>query len=74
MACEQCGKESDGNSTPAVQSWTVIPLIDLENVPDDLDFICGSDKELKSWRIPMSYLLDRIKKLEEEIQELKNGK
>lgn len=73
MACKEC-EEKSKTATTSVQSWTVLPLVDINNVPDDIDLLCGSDKEMKSWRIPASYFLDKIKELEKEIQELKNGK
>lgn len=80
MACAECKKlaEEQGET---VLSWTALPMIDLENVPDDIDLICGSDKELKSWRIPASFFLKeiaknalRIEELEQEIQILKEKK
>lgn len=70
MPCVNCGKR--GASTPTgavhaaqiqtpetteVRSWTALPLLDVTNVPEDLDLIGGSNKEYKSWRIPASYFL-----------------
>ena len=67
MVCKHCGQ---GMATPTgavgaakiqtpetteVRSWTALPLLDVTNVPDDLDLIGGSNKEYQSWRIPASY-------------------
>ena len=67
MTCTHCG---GGRVTPSgamhaakiqtpetteVRSWTSLPLLDVTNVPDDLDLIGGSNKEYQSWRIPASY-------------------
>ena len=67
MTCTHCG---GGRATPSgataaakiqtpetteVRSWTSLPLLDITNVPDDLDLIGGSNKEYQSWRIPASY-------------------
>lgn len=41
--------------TTEVRSWTSLPLLDVTNVPDDLDLIGGSNREYQSWRIPASY-------------------
>lgn len=69
MTCTHCG---GGRATPSgataaakiqtpetteVRSWTALPLLDVTNVPDDLDLIGGSNKEYQSWRIPASYFL-----------------
>jgi hypothetical protein len=69
MSCTHCGQ---GRVTPTgavkaakiqtpetteVRSWTALPLLDVTNVPDDLDLIGGSNKEYQSWRIPASYFL-----------------
>lgn len=69
MTCSHCGR---GRATPSgataaakiqtpetteVRSWTALPLLDVTNVPDDLDLIGGSNKEYQSWRIPASYFL-----------------
>lgn len=69
MVCSHCNK---GRATPTgavgaakiqtpetteVRSWTSLPLLDITNVPDDLDLIGGSNKEYQSWRIPASYFL-----------------
>lgn len=43
--------------TTEVRSWTALPLLDVTNVPDDLDLIGGSNKAYQSWRIPASYFL-----------------
>lgn len=67
MACANCGKEG-------LNSWTTLEPMDISKLPDDLEFVCGSDKELKSGRVPLSFLLDKINALEKEIKELKNGK
>ena len=67
MACANCGKGKSSPSgavnaariqtpeTTEVRSWTALPLLDVTNVPDDLDLIGGSNKEYQSWRIPASY-------------------
>lgn len=70
MPCIGCGK--GGSVTPRgavraaqiqtadtteVRSWTELPLLDINNVPDDLDLIGGSNKEYQSWRIPASYFI-----------------
>lgn len=81
MACKDC-QQKDGEIAPAVHSWTALPLIDVNNIPDDIDLICGSDKEMKSWRLPLSLVLEevtmRITTLEKEVEslrkELGNGK
>ena len=67
MTCEKCGHVSPSGAvneaqiqtatTTEVRSWTALPLIDVNNVPDDLDLICGSNTEYQSWRIPASYFL-----------------
>lgn len=69
MACARCEgaqytpsgavKEAHIQSTESteVRSWTALPLIDVNNVPNDLDLICGSSEEFKSWRIPAAYFL-----------------
>lgn len=66
MECEDCDK-----------SWTTLPKIDVNNIPDDLELVCGSDKELKTYRIYASTLLEdltlKINQLEQEIESLKKG-
>ena len=67
MACKNCGRVSPTGAvnaakiqtpeTTEVRSWTSLPLLDITNVPDDLDLIGGSNKEYQSWRIPASYFL-----------------
>lgn len=72
MTCTHCG---GGSATPSgavhaakiqtpgntdVRSWTSLPLLDVTNVPDDLDLIGGSDKEFQSWRVPASYFLGGV--------------
>ena len=69
MVCERCnhgrqtptGAVSEAHiqtpETTEVRSWTSLPLIDVTDVPEDLDLICGSNKEYRSWRIPASYFL-----------------
>lgn len=69
MSCKHCG---GGRVTPTgavnaakiqtpetteVRSWTSLPLLDVTNVPEDLDLIGGSNKEYQSWRVPASYFL-----------------
>lgn len=69
MTCSRCGR---GRVTPSgavnaakiqtpetteIRSWTSLPLLDVTNVPDDLDLIGGSNKEYQSWRIPASYFM-----------------
>ena len=69
MVCKHC---HEGMSTPAgavneahiqttknteVRSWTALPLLNVAEVPDDLDLICGSNEKFQSWRIPASYFL-----------------
>lgn len=69
MVCKSCGH---GRVTPSgavnaakiqtpetteVRSWTSLPLLDITNVPEDLDLIGGSNKEYQSWRVPASYFL-----------------
>ena len=66
MACSDCGKKG-------LNSWTTLDKMDINNLPDDLELVCGSDEELKSGRIPLSYIVDRLKELEKEVGELKNG-
>ncbi len=46
--------------TTEVRSWTSLPLLDVTNVPDDLDLIGGSNKEYQSWRVPASYFLGGV--------------
>jgi hypothetical protein len=65
MSCNNC--HETGEEKPAVRAWTALPVIDLENVPADLDLICGSDDQMQSWRIPLSYIVELVKK------ELGNG-
>lgn len=67
MACSHCGNGATSPTgavnaakiqtpeTTEVRSWTSLPLLDVTNVPDDLDLIGGSNKEYQSWRIPASY-------------------
>ena len=43
--------------TTEVRQWTELPLLDVTNVPEDLDLIGGSNKEYQSYRIPASYFL-----------------
>lgn len=72
MTCSRCG---GGRVTPTgavkaakiqtpetteIRSWTSLPLLDVTNVPDDLDLIGGSNKEYQSWRIPASYFLGGV--------------
>lgn len=77
MACKDCEEKAKAalEEAPAVQSWTALPLIDINNIPDDLDLLCGSDKELRSWRIPLSLILEevslKIVSLEKEVAELR---
>lgn len=69
MSCIHCGH---GRATPSgataaakiqtpetteVRSWTSLPLIDVTDLPDDLDLIGGSNKEYQSWRVPASIFL-----------------
>ena len=74
MACKDCEEMEKLSKEPPVRAWTALPKIDIEKIPDDLDFICGSDEEMLSWRFPLAYLLDRIKTLEKEVANLKKGK
>jgi len=68
MTCTTCGHGGKVTPTGAVgaakiqtpettevRSWTALPLLDVTNVPDDLDLIGGSNKEFQSWRIPATY-------------------
>lgn len=68
MVCTKCGEggyTSPSNAvseakiqtaeTTEVRSWTSLPLLDVTNVPEDLDLIGGSNKEYQSWRIPATY-------------------
>lgn len=69
MTCSHCGRGrvSPSGATRAakiqtpdsteVRSWTSLPLLDITDVPDDLDLIGGSNKEFQSWRVPASYFL-----------------
>jgi len=69
MSCKSCGRgvvtptgavnaaKIQTPETTEVRSWTALPLLDVTNVPDDLDLIGGSNKEYQSWRIPASYFL-----------------
>ena len=69
MGCARCGHGKSSPSgavnaakiqtpeTTEVRSWTALPLLDVTNVPDDLDLIGGSNKEYQSWRIPASYFM-----------------
>lgn len=71
MTCKNCGHSYaspsgalDGakiqtTETTEVRSWTALPLLDVTNVPDDLDLLGGSNKEFQSWRIPASYFLGK---------------
>lgn len=69
MSCTHCGK---GRVTPTgavqaakiqtpetteVRSWTSLPLLDVTNIPEDLDLIGGSNEEFQSWRVPASIFL-----------------
>lgn len=69
MTCTNCGRgrvspsgavEAAKIQTPEtteVRSWTSLPLLDVTNLPDDLDLIGGSNKEYQSWRVPASIFL-----------------
>lgn len=69
MPCTNCGEnrvsptgavkaaQIQTSDTTEVRSWTELPLLDLNNVPNDLDVIGGSNKAFQSWRIPASYFL-----------------
>ena len=63
MTCTNCGENQNKGTqiqtleTTEVRSWTSLPLIDVTDVPEDLDLICGSNEKYKSWRIPASYFL-----------------
>lgn len=69
MSCTHCGK---GRVTPSgalaaakiqtpetteVRSWTSLPLLDVTDIPEDLDLIGGSNKQYQSWRVPASIFL-----------------
>ena len=69
MSCTHCGK---GRATPSgalaaakiqtpetteVRSWTSLPLLDVTDIPEDLDLIGGSNKQYQSWRVPASIFL-----------------
>lgn len=73
MACLECGgkhqpsfhtspvrttvsKETKGPVT-RVMPWTGLPLFKDAQLPEDLDFIAGSDEEGKAWRVPVSRIL-----------------
>ena len=62
MACKTCGQTNnepklESVSNTKVVPWSALPEIDIDNVPDDLDLICGSNSEFRSWRIPATYFL-----------------
>lgn len=40
-----------------VRSWTELPLFQEADLPEDLDFIGGSNSEYQAWRIPAAYVL-----------------
>lgn len=62
MACANCKDK---------KTWTTLPKIGTKDIPSDLELVCGSDKELQSWRMPLSYILEKIDKLEKEVEKLK---
>lgn len=68
MECKECAKNS----------WSTLPQIDVSAIPDDLEFVCGSDKERKAWRISLMTVLEeayeRIAALEKEVAELRKEK
>lgn len=73
MACLECGgqhKLSYHNSperTPKtnieegpvtqVMPWTGLPMYKSAELPEDLEFIAGSDEEGKAWRVPVQRIL-----------------
>ena len=72
MTCTHCGqgRVSPSGATAAakiqtpetteVRSWTSLPLIDVTDIPEDLDLIGGSNKEYQSWRVPASIFLGGV--------------
>ena len=62
MACVNCKDK---------KTWTTLPKIDTKDMPSDLELVCGSDEKLQSWRMPLSYVLEKIDKLEKEVKKLK---
>ena len=71
MTCAKCGNDS-------TESWTSLHALDIKYAPDDLEIICGSDKELKTWKVRVSDLLknmsDKIDNLEHDIELLRKEK
>lgn len=65
MACEGC--EEIKNKEP-VYTWSILPKIESDELPEDLEFICGSDKAHGSWKISLARIIEEVKK------ELKDGK
>lgn len=72
MACLECGGQkqlSYSNSvqrTPVskeegpvtqVMPWTGLPMYKAAELPEDLEFIAGSDEEGKAWRVPVQRIL-----------------
>lgn len=69
MGCTKCGQASvtptgainaahiQTTKETEVRHWTALPLINVNDVPEDLDLICGSNERYQSWRIPASYFL-----------------
>lgn len=53
----QTGVPIQTPETTEVRSWTSLPLLDVANIPDDLDLIGGSNSEYRSWRVPAAYFL-----------------
>lgn len=74
MACKECEEMEKLSKEEPVRSWNALPKITEEEVPDDLELICGSDEQMRSWRYPLAYLINRISALEKEVSELKGEK
>lgn len=68
MACKECKEPKNIKLRDAKYAWSVLPEFDLDKIPDDLEVICGSNSVEGSWRIPLSRLIDEVKK------EIENGK
>lgn len=73
MACLECGgkhqlsyhnsklrtpvKTNEEGPVTQVMPWTGLPVYTAAELPEDLDFIGGSDDEGKAWRIPVQRIL-----------------
>lgn len=66
MSCTKCGNKTprakgaavvQTAETTEVRSWTELPLFQEQDLPEDLDFIGGSNSAYQAWRIPARFVM-----------------